>query len=163
MTINDQLRADAAAHIEQHIDMHSIVYRQGREIAQTYVNMMKSYARLDVQSGNFTQRLDDMLVSGFCRIEERHFGTKLLQTTRKQNFWTTRWAVSYTLMPQNNDLYEAFMASMTEFCRAEQIHLGKLCALVRTKQDTLETKELPLELELPAYVEAIGFPYEITF
>lgn len=163
MSINEQLRADAAAHVEKHIDMHSILYRQGREIAQTYVRMMMSYARLDVQSGHYTQLPETMAVNGFCRIEERHFEKPLLKRTRKQSFWTSQWAETVTLQPLESDLWDAFLSGMGEICRREHIQLGELCALVRTKNGTQETRKLPVKLTLPEFVEAIGFPYQIAF
>lgn len=163
MYIYEQLHKDALAHVEKNIDLHSIRFRQGREIAQTYVSMMVSYARLDVQSGNFTRKADCMEVTGFCRIEERHFEQPLLKRTHKKNFWTSQWQESITLCRLDSDLYEAFLASLEEFCREQRIALGNLCALVRTKQDKLEYRELPLLLNYPACLEAIGFPYRIEF
>lgn len=163
MYINEQLRADAEAHVEKNIDMHSIRFRQGREIAQTYVSMMIGYARLDVQSGNFTRKVDSMEVTGFCRIEERHFEHPMLRRTRKRNFWTSQWVETVTLLGQDSDLYDAFLTSLEEFCREQKIRLGNLCALVRTKKDRLECREFPLDLVYPECVEAIGFPYQIVF
>ena len=163
MQIRDQLRADAASHVEKHIDMNTILYRQGREIAQTYVNMMISYARLDVQSGHFERTVNGMLVSGFCRIEERHFEQPLLVRKRKQNFWTSHWVEDISLGKVGGDLLESFMTSMEGLCREQGIRLVELCVLVRTKSGRDEQRKLPLQLVLPEYVEAIGFPYQIEF
>ena len=163
MQIRDQLRADAASHVEKHIDMHTILYRHGREIALTYVNMMVSYARLDVQSGHFERTANGMLVSGFCRIEERHFEQPLLVRERKQSFWTSRWIEDISLGKDGGDLLEAFMTSMEELCREQGIRLGALCVLVRNKNGREEQRKLPLQLVLPEYAEAVGFPYQIEF
>ena len=163
MQLHDRLRADAASHVEKHIDMHAILYQQGREIAQTYVNMMVSYARLDVQSGHFDRTAHGMLVNGFCRIEERHFEQPLLIRERKQSFWTSRWIEEVSLNKQGSDLLESFLTSMEGLCREQGITLGELCALVRTKSGKEEQRKLPLQLILPEYVEAVGFPYQIEF
>ena len=163
MSINDQLRADAAAHIESHIDLQSIVYRQGREIAQTYVNMMVAYARLDVQSGQFKQLGDRMVVEGFCRLEERHFERGLLTRTRRQSFWTSQWHEDIALTGKDDDLWTAFLSSLGEICRENGIELGTLSALVCKRDGKREVRPLPVSLTSPGYAEAIGFPYKITF
>lgn len=163
MELLKQLRADAVSRMEKSIDLHTIVYQQGREIAQTYVNTMKSYARLDVQSGHVIQNTDTMFVRGFCRIEEHHFDHPLLQRERKQNFWTARWEETISLLKQDNDLFDSFLTSMEEFCRKEGIGLGELCALIRTSDGKQEQRKFPVHLTRPAYLEAIGFPYQIAF
>ena len=104
-----------------------------------------------------------MLVSGFCRIEERHFEQPLLVRERKQNFWTSRWVEDISLGRSGSDLLESFMTSMEGLCREQGIRHGELCVLVRTKSGREEQRKLPLQLILPEYVEAIGFPYQIEF
>ena len=84
------LRQDADAHASKQINLQSIHFQQGREIAETYVNMMKSYARLDAQSGRYERDGNTMVVSGFCRIEEPHFEKPLLKRERKQSFWAAQ-------------------------------------------------------------------------
>ena len=163
MDISTQLRADAAAHIEKNVDMHTIRYRQGREIAQTYVNTMIAYARLDVQSGQFKQLGDRMVVEGFCRLEERHFERGLLTRTRRQSFWTSQWQEDIALTGQDDDLWTAFLASLGEICRANGIELGTLSVLVCNKDGKRETRPLPASLVSPCYAEAVGFPYRIAF
>ena len=145
----EALRQDAESHAAKQIDVQSIYFRQGREIAQTYVNMMKSYARLDAQSGRYERRGGRSIVSGFCRIEEQHFDAPLLKR-----------AVS---LRKQSDLFAAFCTSFAEFCAAEQISIGELCALVRGKDGVLVQKPFPVETVLPEYLEAIGFPYSIEF
>ena len=158
----EALRQDAESHAAKQIDVQSIYFRQGREIAQTYVNMMKSYARLDAQSGRYERRGGRSIVSGFCRIEEQHFDAPLLKRARKQNFWSAQWHETVSLRKQS-DLFAAFCTSFAEFCAAEQISIGELCALVRGKDGVLVQKPFPVETVLPEYLEAIGFPYSIEF
>ncbi len=157
------LRQDADAHVSKQINLQSIHFQQGREIAQTYVNMMKSYARLDVQSGRYVREGSRMVVSGFCRIEEAHFDQPLLKHSRKQSFWTAQWHEISTLRTPQSDLFEAFYTSFAEFCKAEHIETGQLCALIRTKDGKLEQRPFPVETVLPEYLAAIGFPYRICF
>lgn len=157
------LRQDADAHASKQINLQSIHFQQGREIAETYVNMMKSYARLDAQSGRYERDGSAMVVSGFCRIEEPHFDKPLLKRERKQSFWTAQWHETYSLCKPRSDLFDAFCTSFAEFCKAEHIEIGTLCALVRTKSGTLEQRPFPVETVLPEYLEAIGFPYQIRF
>ena len=157
------LRRDADSHTSKQINLQSIHFQQGREIAQTYVNMMKSYARLDAQSGRYDRTGNDLIVSGFCRIEEHHFDKPLLTRKRKQSFWTAQWHVTAALKKPQSDLFDAFCTSFAEFCKAEHIEIGTLCALVRTKDGKLEQRPFPVETTLPEYLEAIGFPYQIQF
>ncbi len=157
------LRQDADAHTSKQINLQSIYFQQGREIAETYVRMMQSYARLDAQSGRYERDGEDMVVSGFCRIEEAHFDQPLLKRTRKQSFWTAQWQETTALKSPQSDLFEAFCTSFAEFCKTEQIRIGKLCALVRTKDGKLEQRPFPVTTTLPEYPEAIGFPYQIRF
>lgn len=158
----EALRRDADSHTSKQINLQSIHFQQGREIAQTYVNMMKSYARLDAQSGRYERNGNEMVVSGFCRIEEAHFDQPLMKRTRKQSFWSAQWHETYQLR-RPSDLFEAFCTSFSEFCRAEDIEIGALCALVRTKEGRLEQRSFPIETVLPEHLEAIGFPYQIRF
>ncbi|HBI85187.1 MAG TPA: hypothetical protein DDX71_02705 [Ruminococcus sp.] len=163
MQFAEALRQDAESHAAKQIDVQSIYFRQGREIARTYVNMMKSYARLDAQSGRYERSGGRRIVNGFCRIEERHFEAPLLKRTRKQNFWSAQWHETASLLRGQNDLFAAFCTSFAEFCAAEQIKVGELCALVRGKDGALVQKPFPVETVLPEYLEAIGFPYSIEF
>ncbi len=157
------LRQDADAHTSKQINLQSIHFQQGREIAQTYVNMMKSYARLNAQSGRYERDGEKMVVSGFCRIEEVHFDQPILKRARKQSFLTGKWHGTCTLRHPQSDLFEAFCTSFQEFCKMEQIQIGALCALVRKKDGTLEQRPFPVNTILPEYLEAIGFPYQIRF
>ena len=159
----EALRQDAGAHTSKQINLQSIHFQQGREIAETYVNMMKSYARLDAQSGRYERDGSAMVVSGFCRIEEQHFDKPLLKRTRRQSFWTAQWHEICSLREPQSDLFEAFCSSFAEFCKAEQIELGALCALIRTKDGNLEQRPFPVETVLPEYPVALGFPYRIRF
>lgn len=163
MELLQTLRNDADALTEKRIGLQSIHFRQGREIASTYVNMMVSYARLDVQSGHYAIQGDQRIVRGFCRIEEHHFDRELLQRTRKQSFWTAQWSETVTLIRQDSDLFEAFCSSFAEFCEDNGIAAGKLCALVRGKNGALTEKPFPVTVTTPETLEAIGFPYEIVF
>lgn len=157
------LRQDADAHNSKQINLQSIHFQQGREIAQTYVNMMKSYARLDAQSGRYERDGDRMVVSGFCRIEEVHFDTPLITRMRKQNFWSAHWHENCALRKPQSDLFAAFQTSFAEFCAEEDIVIGKLCALVINKDGRLEQRPFPVETVLPEYLAAIGYPYQIRF
>ena len=157
------LRQDADAHASKQINVQSIYFQQGREIAQTYVNMMKSYARLDAQSGRYEREGDALVVKGFCRIEEAHFDSLILTRSRKQSFWTAQWTETVSLRQKHSDLFDAFLSRFAEFCAAENIRIGKLCAMVRTKDGKLEQRDFPAVTTLPEYTEAIGFPYEIRF
>lgn len=162
-TLTQSLRQDADSHLAKQIDVQSIYFRQGREIARTYIDVMTSYARLDAQSGRFEQEDGKRIVSGFCRIDEGHFDQPLLKRERKQSFWTAQWAETVEMEKHRSDLFSAFCTSFAEFCQAEQIELGKLCALVRRKDGTLEYKPFPVQTVLPERVEAIGYPYKIRF
>ncbi|MCQ2408399.1 MAG: hypothetical protein MJ065_07740 [Oscillospiraceae bacterium] len=157
------LRQDADAHASKQINVQSIYFQQGREIAQTYVNMMKSYARLDAQSGRYEREGGTLVVKGFCRIEEAHFDSLILTRKRKQSFWTAQWTEAVSLRQKRSDLFDAFLSSFAEFCELENIRIGRLCALVRTKDGKLEQRDFPAAFTLPEYMEAIGFPYEIRF
>lgn len=159
----EALRQDADSHTSKQINLQTIHFQQGRGIARAYVNMMQSYARLDAQSGRYEQDGDQMIVSGFCRIEAAHFDQPLLKRERKQSFWTAQWTETVSLRKTQSDLFDAFCTSFAEFCRREQIELGPLCALIRTKDGKLMQKPFPVETKLPEYLEAVGFPYRIRF
>lgn len=159
----EALRQDADSHTSKQINLQTIHFQQGREIAWAYVNMMQSYARLDAQSGRYAREGDELVVSGFCRIEEAHFDQALLRRERKQSFWTSQWKETVSLRKTQSDLFDAFCTSFAEFCRNEHIEIGQLCALVRTKSGKLEQRPFPVETTLPEYLEAIGFPYRIRF
>lgn len=159
----EALRQDADSHTSKQINLQTIHFQQGREIALAYVNMMKSYARLDAQSGRYEREGDDMVVRGFCRIEEAHFDQALLKRERKQSFWTSQWKETVLLRKTQSDLFDAFCTGLAEFCRREHIEIGRLCALVRTKDGKLEQRPFPVETTLPEYLEAIGYPYRIRF
>lgn len=157
------LRRDAEALAEKQIDLQSIHFRQGREIALAYVGMMKSYARLNVMSGHFTKDGERSVVQGFCRVESQHFDAPLTVSDMKQSFWTAQWTETVSAA-NRNDLFEAFCTSFSEFCGKEGIRVGELSALIRTKEGELMTKRLPVTVKVPSeQIEAIGFPYEITF
>lgn len=157
------LRQDADSHMAKQIDVQSIYFQQGREIARTYIDVMTSYARLDAQSGRFEQDGSSRIINGFCRIDEAHFDQPILDRERKQSFWTAQWSETVSLRKHKSDLFSAFCTSFAEFCRDGQIEIGKLCALVRSKDGTLEQKTFPVQTVLPERVEAIGYPYKIRF
>ena len=163
MDFMEEMRQNAAAYDEKQVDLQSIWFRQGREIAETYVDMMKGCARLNAQSGRYDLDGDRKVVKGFCRIEEAHFGKPLLKRTKKQSFWTAQWSETVTLRTEKNDLYAAFCTSFADFCRQNHIRIGELRALLRTKDGTLMEREFPLTVTSPEYLEAIGFPYIIAF
>ena len=160
--LTETLRRDADSHTAKQIDIQSIYFQQGRDIAKAYIEVMKSYARLDAKSGKYEQDGDYAVVSGFCRLEEHHF-EMLLKRTQKQNFWTAKWHETVSLRVKQRDLFDAFCTSFAEFCRSENIRIGDLCALVRTKDGKLEQRPFPVETVLPEYTEAVGYPYQIRF
>ena len=161
--LTETLRQDADSHNAKQIDIQSIYFQQGRDIAKAYVEVMKSYARLDAKSGKYEQDGDYAVVSGFCRLEEHHFGDMLLKRTQKQNFWTAKWHETVMLRVKQRDLFDAFCTGFAEFCKKENIRIGELCALVRTKDGGLEQRPFPVETVLPEYTEAVGYPYQIRF
>ena len=161
--LTETLRRDAASHTAKQIDIQSIYFQQGRDIARAYIEVMKSYARLDAKSGKYEQDGDYAVVTGFCRLEEHHFGNILVKRTQKQNFWTSKWHETVTLRVKQSDLFAAFCTSFAEFCKNENIRIGELCALVRTKDGGLEQRPFPVETVLPVYTEAVGYPYQIRF
>ena len=161
--LTETLRRDANSHTAKQIDIQSIYFQQGRDIARAYTEVIKSYARLDAKSGKFAQDGDYAVVSGFCRLEEHHFGDTLLKRTQKQNFWTSKWHETVSLRVKQRDLFDAFCTSFSEFCRDENIRIGELCALVRTKDGKLEPRPFPVETVLPEYTEAVGYPYQVRF
>lgn len=163
MNFMNELRQNVAAYGAKQIDMQSIQFQLGREIARAYVDMMKSYARLHALSGRYEQSGDQMVVTGFCRLEEEHFGQPLLERSRKQNFWTAQWTETSAVRKLDSNLYDAFSTSLTEFCEQEGIQIGPLTALVRDKAGALFQDQLPVTVTTPEYLEAIGFPYTITF
>ena len=162
-SLADALRLEADLHAAKQIDLQSIHFQQGREIARTYVDVMKSYAKLDAQSGKYEQEDGQKIVSGFCRIEETHFDVPILKRERKQSFWTAQWAETVSLLKKKSDLFDAFCTSFSDFCRQEHIEIGTLCALVRAKDGKLVQKTFPVQTVMPEHVEAIGFPYKIRF
>ncbi len=161
--LTETLRRDADSHAAKQIDIQSIYFQQGRDIAKAYIEVIKSYARLDAKSGKYEQDGDYAVVSGFCRLEEHHFGDALLKRTQKQNFWTAKWHETVALRVKQRDLFDAFCTSFAEFCKSENIRTGDLCALVRTKDGKLEQRPFPVETVLPEYTEAVGFPYQVRF
>lgn len=163
----DELRQRAAAHGAVQVDLQSILFQQGRTIARAYVDMMKSYAGLTAQSGSYARQDGKMLVSGFCRIEEEHFGKAPLLVRQKRTKSVLHATLSelrehvYTV--QETDLFAAFCTSFAEFCTAEGIRTGKLSLLVRTKDGSRVIRELPAAVGAGEFAEALGFPYEIFF
>lgn len=164
------LRQQAEAHGAVQVDLHSILFQQGRAIARAYVDMMKSYAGLTARSGRYVQQGDRMVVTGFCRIEEEHFDKEplLLREKHRKNPLMTRLSDLSELTEQRysvraSDLFDAFCTSFSEFCRAEGIKTGALSILVRKKDGSTEFRELPATLRGAEHAEAIGFPYQIEF
>ena len=161
------LREAADTHGAAQIDMQSLLFQQGRDIARAYVDMMKSYARLTARSGNYRPVGGGMIVSGFCRMEDSHFGTEPLLLCQKRTGSILKAQLSdlrnTTLTVRESDLFAAFCTSFAEFCQAEGIQIGALCLLVRRKDGTAEYRGLPAALHGSEHAEALGFPYEISF
>ncbi len=161
------LREAAALHGDAQVSLQTLIFQQGREIARAYVDMMKSYAKLSARSGNYQPEDGALTVSGFCRIEQEHFGRNaLIQREKRQTsvlrstlseLKTRRFAVVQT------DLFAAFCTSFAEFCKAEGIRTGEMSVLVRKKDGTSEYRTLPAEIHGGEYAEAFGFPYQIIF
>ncbi|MBR6421058.1 MAG: hypothetical protein IKS42_12045 [Oscillospiraceae bacterium] len=165
-----ELRAKAEAHGAVQVDLHSILFQQGRAIARAYVDMMKSYAGLTARSGRYQQQGDRMIVTGFCRIEEEHFDREplLVREQHLHNPLTAKLSDLGRLREQEfsvreSDLFAAFLTSFSEFCAAEGIRTGALSMLVRRKDGSTEVRELPAALRGSEHAEAIGFPYQIEF
>lgn len=164
----ESLRAAAETHGAAQIDMQMLLFQQGRDIARAYVDMMKSYARLTARSGCYQPgEGGKMTVSGFCRMEDSHFGREPLLQKQKRTHSLLSTSLSElrdtALNVRGTDLFSAFCTSFAEFCKAEGIRAGKLCVLVRRKDGTAEYRELPAVLHGSEHAEAIGYPYEITF
>jgi len=162
-----ELREAAALHGDAQVSLQTLIFQQGREIARAYVDMMKSYARLSARSGNYQPEGGALTVSGFCRIEQEHFGRDALIQREKRQTSVLRSTLSelkarrYAVV--QSDLFAAFCTSFSEFCAAEGIRTGVMSVLVRKKDGTSECRALPAELHGGEYAEAFGFPYEITF
>lgn len=163
MMFTEELRRAAVSHGEKQINLQSIRFQQGREIARTYIDVMKSYARLNVHSGNFEHENGRMLVRGFCRIEEQHFDSPLMTRSAKLDFLTSRRVEKISLIGSGSDLFDAFCSSFVEFCEMEDIAIGSLCALVRTKKGELAERGFPLKLAASESLVSIGYPYIIAF
>ena len=161
----NELRKKAEAHDAVQIDLQSIVFQQGRQIARAYVDMMKSYAVLTAQAGGYEQADGRMVVSGFCRIEEEHFGRQPLIVKQKQSILRAKLSElgGCSLNLRSTDLFAAFCTGFAEYCAAEGIRLGSLSLLVRKRDGSRETREFPASLLVSEYAEAIGFPYQIEF
>lgn len=165
------LRQAAQTHSAEQIDLQSLVFQQGRDIARAYADMIKSYARLTVRSGNYVPEGGRLTVTGFCRIESVHFGREPLFVEEKAHqgsIWTARISelgqrVTRRVRLQSTDLFEAFRTGFAEFCAAEGIRTGELSVLVRKKDGSTEYRPLPAEIAASEYVESAGYVYQITF
>lgn len=168
---SESLRQAAAMHSAAQIDLQSLLFQQGRDIARAYVDMMKSYAQLSVRSGNYVPEGDRMTVTGFCRVESAHFGKSPLFTEEKahqESIWTARLSklgqrVTRKVTLQGSDLFASFCTSFAEFCAAEGIRAGTISVLVRKKDGSSEFRPLPAALAANERAECLGFVYQITF
>ena len=165
-----ELRQKAEAHGAAQVNMQSILFQQGRAIARAYVDMMKSYAKLTAQSGRYVRQGDKMVVSGFCRIEEEHFGQDALMQLEKQKVHVLTAKLSElgelsrrTVTMRESDLFAAFCTSFSEFCTQEGIKTGSISLLVRKKDGTTEQRPLPAVISGSEHAESLGFPYQIEF
>ena len=163
----ETLRSAAETHDAAQINLQTLVFQQGRDIARAYIDMMKSYARLSARSGNFQPDGSRMVVEGFCRIEQEHFGKEpvIRQEKRQTSIWTSTFSELKTrrFSVVGSDLFAAFCTSFQEFCAAEGIRPGVLSVLVRKKDGSSEVRTLPAEIHGGEFAEAFGFPYQITF
>ncbi len=156
-----QLRQEVQQHGEQEIDFRSRRFQHGRDLARTYIDIIKEEARLKVRCGRYERMGDKIIINGFCRLSERDFDVPVTQVQRKQSFWTGKWSEQYTLT-QGNDLFDAFCTSLAEFCEQEQIRCGALQAQVRRKDGVLIQRPFPLIVTQPDVMTAFGFPFEIV-
>lgn len=161
MDFYEQLRQEVQLHGEQAIDFKSRRFQYGRDLARTYVDIIKDEARLMVHCGRYTRAGERIIINGFCRLSLQDFDVPVTQQQRKQSFWTGKWSEQYTLT-QGNDLFDAFLTSLAEFCKKEGILCGPLQAQVRQKNGSMTLHALPLTVTQPSSLEAIGFPFEIT-
>jgi hypothetical protein len=163
----ETLRAAAETHDAAQINLQTLVFQQGRDIARAYIDMMKSYARLSARSGNFQPTEGGTVVSGFCRIEQEHFGKEpvIRQEKRQTSIWTSTFSELKTrrFSVVGSDLFAAFCTGFAEFCAAEGIRTGALSVLVRKKDGTAEVRTLPAEIHGGEFAESFGYPYEIRF
>ncbi len=160
MDFVDQLRQEAQLHGEQEIDFKSRRFQYGRDLARTYTETIKHEARLLVHCGRYTRVGSQIVINGFCRLSQQDFDVPVTQMQRKQSFWTGKWSEQYTLT-QGNDLFDAFVTGLAEFCKQEHILCGALQAQVRQKDGTLVLRSIPLTITQPSSLSAIGFPFEI--
>ena len=168
---SETLRQAARTHNAAQIDLQSLVFQQGRDIARAYADMMKSYAQLTVRSGNYVPDGDRLTVTGFCRVESVHFGKEPLFTeekTHQGSIWTARLSelgqrITRRITLRSSDLFAAFCTSFAEFCAAEGIRTGAVSVLVRKKDGSTEYRPLPAEIAANEQAECIGYVYEITF
>lgn len=163
----ESLREAAALHGHAQIDLQTLIFQQGRDIARAYIDMMMSYARLSARAGRYVPQDGGMTVEGFCRIEAEHFGDpppiqckKHMQSILRTPIGELRTR-SFTV--QESDLFSAFCTSFAEFCTAEHIRSGALSVLVRKKDGSTELRPLPAVLFAGEHPEGFGFPYTIFF
>lgn len=168
---SESLRQAAATHSAAQIDLQSLLFQQGRDIARAYVDMMKSYAQLTARSGNYVPEGDRLTVTGFCRVESAHFGKEPLfieEKVHQGSIWTARLSelgrrVTRRIALHSTDLFEAFCTGFAEFCAAEGIRTSALSVLVRKKDGSSEFRPLPAEIAASEYAESVGYVYSITF
>lgn len=161
MDFYTQLRQEVKQHGEQKIDFQSRRFQHGRDLARTYIEIIKEEALLQVRSGHYERVGEQIIINGFCAISLRDFDVPVTQLLRKQSFLTGKWSDQYTLT-QGNDLFEAFCTSLAEFCAREQIRCGPFQAQVRRKDGTLTLRPFPLTVAQPDVLMAMGFPFAIV-
>lgn len=161
MDFLEQLKQEVQNHGAQEIDFKSRRFQHGRDLAHTYVDIIKEEARLSARSGQYQQVGLQIVISGFCVLKPNDFDLPPTQMHRSKSIWTGKWSEAYTLT-QGNDLFDAFQTSFLEFCQQEHIRIDAFQAKIRTKNGKFVYRPLPLTVTFPETVEGFGFPYEIT-
>ncbi|MBR3678615.1 MAG: hypothetical protein IKL87_00240 [Oscillospiraceae bacterium] len=160
MDFLEQLKQEVETHGAQEIDFKSRRFQHGRDLARTYIDIIKDEARLAVRSGGYEKVGDEIVIYGFCRLTERDFDVPPVQMHRKQSFWTGKWSEEYTLT-QGNDLFEAFQTSFAEFCQQEHIVCEAFQAKIRKKDGRTVCQPFPVTITAPDVLEGLGFPFKI--
>ncbi|MCQ2434458.1 MAG: hypothetical protein MJ062_04395 [Oscillospiraceae bacterium] len=161
MDFLEQLKQEVQTHGEQEIDFRSRRFQHGRDLARTYIDIIKDEARLSARSGQYQNVGNQVIISGFCRLTDRDFDLPPVQMQKRQSFWTGKWSEEYTLT-QGNDLFEAFQTSFAEFCAEEHIAVEQFQAKIRKKDGKIVYRPLPVNVTAPEVLEGFGFPFEIT-
>lgn len=161
MDFLEQLKDEVRTHGEQEIDFRSRRFQHGRDLAQTYIGIIKDEARLAARCGQYQKVGDKIIINGFCRLSERDFDLPPIQMQKKQSFWSGKWSEIYTVT-QGNDLFDAFQTSFQEFCGGEGIVCEAFQAKIRKKNGTIVYQLFPVTVTQPDVLESIGFPFEIA-